>query len=150
MELLIRSAAASDLPQLVRLLDQLYGSEGREDLAAARAAYERAFAEIAADPRQTLYVGELDGRIVASAVLAVIPNLTHRGRAYGIVENVVTDEAHRGKRYGEALMRRIAADARTQGCHKIALMSRNERKDAHRFYERIGYVPAHVGFRLDL
>jgi hypothetical protein len=47
-------------------------------------------------------------------------------------------------------MKRIIADARAAGCHKVALMSRNERTDAHRFYRRLGFEPAHVGFRLDL
>lgn len=148
--LMIREARAEDLPRLVELLAQLYADPAQEDYAAGKSGYDRAYAEIEADTRQTLYVVEADGYIVASAVLIVVPNLTRRGRSYGIVENVVTDADARGKGYGEALMRRIADDARARGCHKVALMSRNERADAHRFYRRLGFEPAHVGFRLDL
>jgi GNAT superfamily N-acetyltransferase len=83
-------------------------------------------------------------------VLIVVPNLTRRGRSYAIVENVVVDTSQRGARIGEAMMLHAIEAARTAGCHKVALMSRVERKDAHRFYERLGFTPAHVGYRLDL
>jgi len=146
----VREANRNDLPQVVGLLAQLYADPRQEDYASAAERYEAAYTEIAADPRQTLYVMELDGRIVATAVLVVVPNLTRRGRAYGIIENVVTDASARGNGYGETLLRRIADDARERGCHKVALMSRNERTEAHRFYRRLGFEPAHVGFRLDL
>jgi ribosomal protein S18 acetylase RimI-like enzyme len=146
----IREATATDLPQIVRLLAQLYNDPAQEDYAAASSQYDRAFAEVDADPRQTLLVAEDGDSIAGSLVLIVVPNLTRRGRPYGIIENVVVDAGRRGQRIGEALIRRAADEARSAGCHKVALMSRVERTDAHRFYERLGFAPAHVGYRLDL
>jgi GNAT superfamily N-acetyltransferase len=148
--LTVREAGADDLRAIIGLLAQLYSDPRQESYAEASASYEAAFAAIDSDRRQTLYVAEQDGRIVASAVLIVVPNLTRRGRPYGIVENVITDASERGRGHGEAMMRRIIDDARAAGCHKVALMSRNEREDAHRFNRRLGFEPAHVGFRLDL
>jgi hypothetical protein len=30
----------------------------------------------------------------------------------------------------------------------VQLTSNNARSDAHRFYERLGFVPSHVGFKM--
>ena len=51
-------------------------------------------------PGLTHYGGFVDGQLVASCNLAVIPNLTRGGRAYGVIENVITDAAHRGQGRG--------------------------------------------------
>lgn len=149
-DLTVREADTSDLPRIVELLAQLYSDPAQEDYVAARERYDAAYAEIVADQRQTLFVAERDGAIAGSLVLLVVPNLTRRGRPYALIENVVVDGTHRGARVGEAMMLRAIDAARDAGCHKVALMSRIERKDAHRFYERLGFTPAHVGFRLDL
>ena len=146
----IREATARDLPRIVPLLAQLYADPAQEDYNAAREQYESAYQEIDADPRQTLLVADEDADLVGTVVLIIIPNLTRRGRPYGIIENVVVDGSHRGERIGEALMLRASEIARAAGCHKVALMSRVERTEAHRFYERLGFKPAHVGYRLDL
>lgn len=147
---IVREAKAGDLPRIVELLAQLYSDPAQEDYAAARDRYDAAYTEIAADKRQTLFVAERDGAVVGSLVLIVVPNLTRRGRYYALVENVVVDATLRGTRIGDAMMLHAIGAARAAGCHKLALMSRVERKDAHRFYERLGFTPAHVGYRLDL
>jgi ribosomal protein S18 acetylase RimI-like enzyme len=146
----VREAKREDLPRIVELLAQLYDDPAQEDYAAAGELYEHAYAVIAADERQTLFVAESGGVIAGSLVLIVVPNLTRRGRSYAIIENVIVDASRRGGRIGEAMMRHAAGAARAAGCHKVALMSRVEREDAHRFYKRLGFKPAHVGFRLDL
>ena len=40
--------------------------------------------------------------------------------------------------------------ARGLGCYRVQLTSNAARPDAHRFYERLGFVPSHVGFKLRL
>lgn len=148
--MIVREATVSDLPGIVELLAQLYADPAQEDYAAAGEQYRRAYTEIAGDPRQTLFVVETDGRIAGTLVLIVVPNLTRRGRPYAILENIVVDAERRNGGIGEALVRHAIDAARRAGCHKVALMSRVERTDAHRFYERLGFTPAHVGYRLDL
>jgi GNAT superfamily N-acetyltransferase len=147
----IREAVEADLPQLVPLLTQLSLDEPREALGPPLAeSYRNAFAEIAADPRQHLYVLEAAGRIAGSLVLVIVPNLTHQGTSYALVENVVVDEAERGKRYGELLMRHAIEEARRAGCYKLSLTSNKRRPEAHRFYERLGLRATSEGFRVDL
>jgi GNAT superfamily N-acetyltransferase len=146
----VREARAADLPRIFELLAQLRDDPSLEDYAAARERYERAFAEVAADPKQTLLVAETGGAIAGTLVVIVVPNLTRRGQPYAIVENVVVDASARGQRVGERLMQAAIDIARAVGCYKVALTSARRRTDAHRFYERLGFVDAHKGYRLDL
>jgi GNAT superfamily N-acetyltransferase len=147
----VREATEADLERLVELLAQLSLDQQRETLESPLPdSYRAAFAAIAADQRQTLLVAEDDGRIVGSCVVAIVPNLTHQGRPYAIVENVVVDASLRGAGYGELLMRNAIDRARAAGCYKIGLTSNKRRPDAHRFYQRLGFRAAHEGFRLDL
>lgn len=142
----IRNATAADLPALVRLLAQL--NEGFPLAPTER--HRAAFEAVAADPRQRLLVVERDGAVVGTAVLVIVPNLGHNGAPYALIENVVVDEAVRGQRHGEALLRHVIDEARAAGCYKVVLTSRKSRKDAHRFYERLGFNATSEGFRYTL
>ncbi len=146
----VRLATAEDLPRLIELLAQLSLEAPREELAPPPPeSYQRAFEQIASDPRQQLFVLEAAGRIVGSACLVIVPNITHEGRPYGLVENVVVDDASRSSGYGELLMRHVMAEAQRAGCYKLALTSNKQRLDAHRFYQRLGFRAASEGFRVD-
>ncbi len=146
----IRNAVQADLPRLVELLAQLSVDEPREDLGPPLPGpYRTALEQIDSDPRQRLLVVETDGRVIATAVLIIVPNLTHRGRPYAIIENIVVDEAERGRAYGELLLRHAIDEARRAGCYKLSLTSNKRRKDAHRFYERLGFQATHEGYRVE-
>src|SRR3972149_3394640 len=102
----VRDATEDDLPRIVELLAQLSPDTPREDLRQPLLeSYRTAFQEIEADPHQRLLVVEAAGRVAGTAALIIVPNLSHQGRPYAIVENVVVDEAQRGTGYGELLMR---------------------------------------------
>jgi ribosomal protein S18 acetylase RimI-like enzyme len=148
-ELLIREAVSADLPRIIELTAQLL-DDPSEVYADSREAYDRAYAEIVADTRQTLFVAERGGAIVGSLVLVVVPNLGRHGRPYAILENIVTDGAHRSTGVGEAMVRHAIALAEDAGCYKVSLTSRLHRADAHRFYERLGFRIGSHGFRIDL
>lgn len=143
---MIREATAEDLPTLVHLLGQL-----NEDVPAAPTPrHQAAFDAVASDPRQRLLVVECDGAVIGSAALVIVPNLGHNGAPYALIENVVVDEAMRGQRHGERLLRYMIDEARAAGCYKVVLTSRKSRADAHRFYERLGFAATSEGFRYTL
>lgn len=143
---MIRDATSDDLPALVRLLGQLNESVPP----APTERHIAAFGAVSADPRQRLLVVERDGAVVGTAALVIVPNLGHDGTPYALVENVVVDEAARGRRHGDALLRYIIDEARAAGCYKVVLTSRKSRTDAHRFYERLGFDATSEGFRYTL
>ena len=151
MAVSVRRAREDDLPRLVELLQQLSLDGDREDTSRPLgAAYREAYARIASDPGQHLLVAEQTGSVVGTVVLVVVPNLSHRGRPWAVVENVVVDAGARGQGVGERLLREAARIARGAGCYKLSLTSNKQRTEAHRFYGRLGFRPTHEGFRLDL
>ena len=89
-------------------------------------------------PGTSVLVARDDGRIVGSLTLVVfrIPTAV---RAW--IEDVVVDEAARGKGVGEALNRRALDVAREHGAKTVDLTSRPSREAANRLYQRIGFEP---------
>lgn len=58
--------------------------------------------------------------------------------------------AGRSAGVGGALMNWAIEQARARGCRLVQLTSDAARTRAHTFYERLGFVPSHVGFKLQL
>ncbi|MBB0232491.1 GNAT family N-acetyltransferase [Streptomyces calidiresistens] len=116
------------------------------------APYRRAFERIAADPAQFLLVAErtADGTVVGTLQLTVIPGLSRCGSDRALIEAVRVHASERGTGLGTRLMEWAIAEARRRGCAMVQLTSDAGREDAHRFYERMGFVPSHVGFKLPL
>ena len=147
--LILRDATAADLPAIVAMLaDDKLGStrEDPEDLAP----YEAAFAEVEADPNQRLIVAERAGTAVGTFQLSIIPGVAQRGLKRAMIESVRVAATERGGGLGTQMMRWAIEEARNAGCQQVQLTSNAHRPDAHRFYERLGFVPSHVGFKLKL
>ncbi|MGB2695252.1 MAG: GNAT family N-acetyltransferase [Dehalococcoidia bacterium] len=146
----VRDATDADLPRIVELLTQLSPDEPREDLGPPLPdVYRGAFDQIASDQNLRLLVVEVDDDIVGTAALVFVPNLSHQGKPYAIVENIVVDQIYRGVGYGGLLVRHAMDAAREAGCYKLSLTSNKARTDAHRFYERLGFRATHEGFRIE-
>ena len=147
----MRDATEADLPRIVELLAQLSPDEPREDPGPPLPeTYQRAFEQIEADQHQRLLVVEAGGRVVGTASLIIVPNISHQGRPYAIVENVVVDAVERSGGYGDLLMRYAMEEARRVNCYKLSLTSNKRRTDAHRFYQRLGFQATHEGYRVTL
>ena len=56
-----------------------------------------------------------------------------------VIEDVVVDEAARGKGIGEALMRKAIERARTAGAEGVSLTSNPQREAANRLYQSMGF-----------
>jgi GNAT superfamily N-acetyltransferase len=145
----IRKARRDDLRAIVRMLadDQLGASrDDPRDLAP----YLRAFEQIDDDPNQLLVVVMSEDEPVGTLQLTIIPGLARRGALRGQVEAVRIHADHRGSGLGATLMRWAIDESRRRGCALVQLTSDISRTSAHRFYERLGFVPSHTGFKLKL
>jgi GNAT superfamily N-acetyltransferase len=138
----VRAARPADLPDVVTMLaDDPLGS-AREG--APPAAYEAAFEEIDADPRQLLAV-------LTAADGAIVGTLLSRGGALrGQIEAVRVHSGLRGRGLGGPFVRWAIDEARRRGCAMVQLTTDRSRVDAHRFYARLGFVDSHIGMKLDL
>lgn len=112
--------------------------------------YRAAFDAIHADPNQMLVVAERDGRVIGTLQLSFLPGLSWRGAWRGQIEAVRIASALRGQGLGAALIGWAVAACRARGCRMAQLTSKNDRVDAHRFYERLGWDKSHAGFKLYL
>ena len=149
MNVIVREAEASDLTASVPLLAQLDPDDPRREDTALADVYHAAYARMI-DAGTKILVVESEGSIVGTLALYILPNISHRGSPFALVENVVVDESHRGKGYGKLLMDHAEKMASEAGCYKIVLTSNAQRTDAHRFYDSLGYQRSHQGFRKNL
>jgi ribosomal protein S18 acetylase RimI-like enzyme len=92
---------------------------------------------LVAQPGARLLVAREGGEIVGSLTLTIyrIPTTVHAR-----IDDVVVDDAGRGKGIGEALSRRAIELAREAGAKSVSLTSRSSREAANRLYQRIGFV----------
>jgi GNAT superfamily N-acetyltransferase len=95
-------------------------------------------------------VAELDGEVVGVCQLIVFRHLQAHGGLCAEVESMHVHPDHRSGGAGAALLAEAVARAGALGCYRIQLTSNTARSDAHRFYERLGFVPSHVGFKMRL
>lgn len=132
----IRTATNADLDGLIALYRHLNHDDADPEPALAQAA----FAAILASPLTTIFLAEADGRPASSCTLVVIPNLTRGARPYALIENVVTDAAHRRKGLGKAVLAAAMEAAWQAGCYKIMLASGSKNEATLRFYEDAGFA----------
>lgn len=150
-DILIRQARKDDLPALVAMFaaDAL-GGHGDTNDPEAFPDYVRAFDVIEASPDQTLYIADRGGEVVGTLQTMVTTSLTGRGSSSMIIEAVQTRADMRGQGIGAAMIEFAIAEAKGRGIRRVALTSNALRKDAHRFYERLGFKPSHLGFKMAL
>lgn len=149
--LIIREAGESDLPAVIALFAaDAVGGHGDTTDPAAYGDYLRAFRTIAGSPDQTLYVAELDGEAVGTFQTMVMTSLNARGSSVMIIEAVQTRQDLRGQGIGAQMINFCIAEAKGRGMRLVQLTSNAARKDAHRFYERMGFKPSHLGFKMTL
>lgn len=132
-------AATEVTPELVeaiaRLVPQLSSS--------SPAPTPEQLAEIVDNPHSVLFLAvdgaaddARDGDIIGSLTLAFY-RLPTGLKAW--IEDVVVDEAGRGRGVGAALNEAAIAEARSRGAKHVSLTSRPSRDVANRLYQRLGF-----------
>ena len=88
--------------------------------------------------------------MVGTYQLTVMPGLAERGTTRGKLESVHVDPTLRGSGVGGVMIADALARAKALGVGLLELSSNKVRKDAHRFYERLGFARSHEGFKMML
>ena len=148
-DLEIRPAVAEDVPAIVGMLaDDPLGAqrESPDDLTQYLTALER----LTADPNQRLVVAVREGRVVGTLQLTIIPGLSRRGATRSVIEGVRVHADERGTGLGTRFIEWAIEESRRENCQLVQLTSDVTRTDAHRFYDRLGFVASHVGLKLPL
>jgi ribosomal protein S18 acetylase RimI-like enzyme len=145
-----RSARAEDLATVVDLIiDDPLGA-GREATDGDLSPYAAALARIEADPSNDFIVVERGGEIVGCLQLTLIPGLSRNGITRAQIESVRIAASERGRGLGKQVFEWAIAESKARGAGMVQLTTDNERANAHRFYQRLGFKATHVGMKLAL
>ncbi len=147
----IRTATINELEGIVRLLvdDELGVSREQYELPLPQA-YIDAFSEIQKQDGNSIVVAVENEEVIGCLQLTFIPGLARLGMKRAQIEGVRVDKQYRSKGIGEALFRYAINIAKESGCGLVQLTTDKKRSDAHRFYDRLGFVSSHEGMKLSL
>ncbi len=147
----IRPATLEDLPAIVALIaDDQLGSAREDASLPLHSGYLAAFDAIAADRNQVLAVMADGAAIIGTLQLTFLPGISRKGGWRGQIEAVRIAANRRGQRLGETLIAWAVAQCRARGCGMVQLTTDKSRAGAHRFYDRLGFTPSHLGYKLTL
>jgi GNAT superfamily N-acetyltransferase len=149
--LVLRDAQRGEVAAIVKMLADDELGRTREEIGdRLPAAYYEAYEELARDPNNRLLVAEIGGEIVGTLQLTFIRGLSRKAARRAQIEAVRVAGPRRGTGLGEQMIRLAIEIARNAGCSIVQLTTDKRRKDAHRFYERLGFVASHEGMKLSL
>jgi GNAT superfamily N-acetyltransferase len=148
---ILRDARRDETPLIVAMLaDDALGAAREVTTDPLPARYYAAFDAIAREQNNRLLVAECAGELVGTLQMTFIVGLSRQGAKRALIEAVRVASPHRGKGIGEEIVRAAIDIARKEGCAMVQLTTDKSRKDAHRFYERLGFVASHEGMKLML
>ncbi|WP_295216464.1 GNAT family N-acetyltransferase [Ruminococcus sp.] len=132
---MIREIVPTDFDGLMTLYMQLHNNPLPEKSDTVL----RLWNQIINDKNHHIIVAEEDGKIVASCVCVIIPNLTHNQQPYAFVENIITDKAYRKKGLASACLNYAKELAIQENCYKMMLLTGSKEESILHFYEQAGY-----------
>lgn len=150
-----RFATREDLPAIVALLADDEKGKTREELGdPLPSAYYTAFDAMESQSTDALpnkYLLAIRGaEIVGCLQLTLIAGLSRRGQLRAQIEGVRVASTARGQKIGEKLIHQSIAISKSLGAVLVQFTTDKTRKDAHRFYERLGFVASHEGMKMSL
>ena len=141
-EYTIRAADASDSPGVKLLLEELEGRAFYQDI------FSRIYTEYLEAPLTLIFVAtQEEGEIVGFISCKGQSLLHHEGLVFEIQELVVT-AAHQGKGLGRKLVAALKPDLEKLGAISLEVTSNKRRKEAHAFYQSVGFLNSHEKFTI--
>jgi GNAT superfamily N-acetyltransferase len=148
--IVVRRATPADLEAIVALLgDDPLGAVREVGAGGDLHPYRQAMNAIEADPGLLAAAFSQD-RLVGTMQLSFLPGLARRGARRAQIEAVRVDREVRGLGVGTAMFEWAIGYARSHGCGIVQLTSDRSRTGAQRFYQRLGFVDSHLGFKLTI
>ncbi|MFN6466406.1 MAG: GNAT family N-acetyltransferase [Nostoc sp. DedVER02] len=136
MDILIRSVKQDELSALLDLYKHLNPTDAPLP---DTSTLEKIWNEILTDRKINCFVADWEGNLIASCILAIVPNLTRGARPYGLIENVITHPDYRRQGVGKRLIYHALQSAWSHNCYKVMLLSGSQTKEVLQFYEKTGF-----------
>ena len=148
----IRPATRTDVDAIVRISND-GGPDGKPKAILPSVLpdiYLQAFDRISSDKNQALMVVENEGVVIGTFHMTYLTYLEAAGREDCQIEAVHVAKSWRGRGVGTHMMQWAIAQAKQRDCRRVQLTTNKKRKDAHRFYERLGFKLSHEGAKLEI
>jgi GNAT superfamily N-acetyltransferase len=129
--ILIRPATINDIRALIGLTNELGYPDSEEEI-------RNRFEIISRSPEHKVFVAQNNDTVVGLMSFHTLDVLYGAGKIGRITALIVT-EKERGKGTGKLLVNKAEELAGESGCKRIELTSNNQRTEAHKFYESLGF-----------
>lgn len=141
-EMHIRSVKIPDMIEIKALIDEL------ENISCNAVIFASIFDEYLLDSNSLMYVAENSaGHLLGFISCRGHRLLHHQGMVFEIQELIVT-KAEQGKGIGRALIHKIQEDVQRRGAKSLEVTSNKRRKEAHAFYQSVGFKNSHEKFTI--
>lgn len=138
----IRELIEDDLSGLAGLYKQFWGQESSLEK------MRRTFQRLKRNQNYIFLMAEHQNRLVGSVMGVICEELYGDCKPFMVVEDVIVDKQQRRGNIGSSLMHELEKIAVERCCSYIIFVTESERKEAHKFYESLGYrSDAHKGFK---
>ena len=127
----VRPAVDEDAADIANLLTQLGYPASAADIPAR-------LTRMRQNERADVWVGIADGK-VAGVVTAHVLSVINRQGDVAQLTTLVVDARARRAGVGRALVLEVEAFARRNGCERLSVTTHLDRRDAHAFYEGMGF-----------
>ena len=139
---IVRPAMESDAVAVKALLEELEGRAFDQDI------FTRIYAEYLAAPLTLLYVAVGSGTEIVGFISCKGQSLLHHeGLVFEIQELIVTS-AHQGRGIGKKLIESLKPELSRLGAKSLEVTSNKRRKEAHAFYQSVGFLNSHEKFTI--
>lgn len=132
--MLIRQAKSDDADQIVRLIQEL--AINTDEPSPITSSY---VCQSLNYPGFDILLAEVDGQVVGLLSYSIRPSLFHSANS-GLIEDLVVDEAFRGRSIGSALLEVFLSQMQARGCAEVSVTTMPENTGAQRFYRAHGLV----------
>jgi len=139
-------AAATDIPQLVALLDALFGIE--QDFSADPEKQSRGLRQLISEPARSVVMAARDGEgTVIGMVSAQLVVSTAEGAYSAWIEDMVVAEGWRAQGVGRKLLDSALAWAKSRGATRAQLLVDLDNAPALGYYDHLGWQATRLGTR---
>ncbi|TCZ80215.1 GNAT family N-acetyltransferase [Paenibacillus albiflavus] len=138
----IKRITYADLPDLCQLYNELIGRDTNYSK------LEGVFKSIQYNDNYII-LGAFNGEDLVGSLMGIIcHDLVGECKPFMVIENVIVSPHVRRQGVGAKLMQEIEMIARERDCYYMIFVSGEQRKEAHVFYEKLGFKEEKVeGYR---
>jgi PhnO protein len=138
----IREAKGDDASDVKRLIDELENNVSDPQI------FESIYQEYVADPDMLMFVLEQGQQEIHGFVSCKGQRLLHHQGLVFEIQEMIVSSSHQGKGFGRLLFQKIQEEVVARGAIALEVTSNKRRKEAHAFYESMGFRNSHEKFTI--